>query len=79
MFAAKYRRGVSNTQMPNPCEHVMAQVCTDFGTTLAEFNGAEDHVHLLTAYPPKVALSHLANSLKTPTRPSSTAPRSGVT
>ena len=64
MFAAKYRCGVFNTQMLNACEHVMAQVCTDFGATLAKFNPAEDHVHLLAAYPPKVALSHLANSLK---------------
>jgi putative transposase len=29
-----------------------------------EFNGEEDHVHLLVHYPPKVALSHLVNSLK---------------
>ena len=36
----------------------------DFEATLAEFNGEEDHVHLLAAYPPKVALSHLVNSLK---------------
>src|ERR1035437_2424793 len=43
--------------MLNLCEHVMAQVCTDFGATLAEFNPAEDHVHLLMQYPPKVALS----------------------
>ena len=32
--------------------------------TCAEFNGEEDHVHLLVHYPPKVALSHLVNSLK---------------
>ena len=64
MFAAKYRRGVFNTQMLNLCEQVMAQVCTDFGATLAEFNPAEDHVHLLVQYPPKLALSHLVNSIK---------------
>jgi len=64
VFAAKYRRGVFNTQMLNRCEHLMAQVRADFEATLAEFNGEEDHVHLLAAYPPKVALSHLVNSLK---------------
>jgi putative transposase len=64
VFVTKYRHGVFNTEMLNLCEQVMAQVCTDFGATLAEFNGAEDHVHLLAAYPPKVALSHLVNSLK---------------
>jgi len=64
VFVTKYRRGVFDTQMPNRCEHLMAQVCADFGATLAEFNGEVDHVHLLAAYPPKVALSHLVNSLK---------------
>jgi len=64
VFVTKYRHGVFDTEILNRCEQVMAQVCTDFGATLAEFNGAEDHVHLLAAYPPKVALSHLVNSLK---------------
>jgi len=64
VFVTTYRRGVFDTQMPSLCEQVMAQVCADFGATLAEFNGAEDHVHLLVQYPPKVAPSHLVNSLK---------------
>jgi len=50
--------------MLNLCEQVMAQVCADFDAILAEFNGEERHVHLLVQYPPKVALSHLVNSLK---------------
>jgi putative transposase len=40
----------------------MAQVCTDFGATLAELNGTPDHVHLPVQHPPKVAISHLVNS-----------------
>jgi putative transposase len=46
------------------CKHVMAQVSADFDATLTEFNGEQDHVHLLAAYPPKVALCHLVNSPK---------------
>lgn len=42
----------------------MRNVCTDFGADLTEFNGEEDHVHLLVHYPPKIALSALVNSLK---------------
>jgi len=64
VFVTKYRRGVFDTKMLNLCEQVMAQVCTDFGATLAQFNGEQDHVHLLVQYPPKVAISHLVNSLK---------------
>lgn len=42
----------------------MRAVCDDFGAALAEFNGEDDHVHLLVEYPPKVAVSALVNSLK---------------
>ena len=64
MLVTKYRRGVFDAEMLNLCEQVMARVCADYGATLAEFNGEEDHVHLLVRYPPKVAISHLVNSLK---------------
>lgn len=53
-----------DTEVLNGCEQVMAHVCADFGTTLADFNGEEVHVHPLVQYSPKVALSHLVNSLK---------------
>lgn len=39
-------------------------VCSDMGAKLLNFNGEDDHVHLLVDYPPKVALSCLVNSLK---------------
>jgi putative transposase len=39
-------------------------VCEDFEGELLEANYEEDHVHLLVTYPPKVALSRLAGSLK---------------
>lgn len=42
----------------------MRAVCTDFDAELREFNGEDDHVHLLVNYPPKVALSRLVGSLK---------------
>jgi putative transposase len=33
-------------------------------TELKQFNGEQDHVHLLVHYPPKAQLSKLVNSLK---------------
>jgi len=63
-FVTNYRVGVLNAEMLDRCEQLLAQVCADFDATLAEFNGEEDHVHLLVQYPPKVALSHLVNSLE---------------
>ncbi|MET9895090.1 IS200/IS605 family transposase [Streptomyces sp. NPDC006465] len=64
VFVTKYRREVFNDDMLTRCEEIMRNVCTDFGADLIEFNGEEDHVHLLVHYPPKVALSALVNSLK---------------
>jgi putative transposase len=46
------------------CEQAMRKVCADFGASLREFSGEDDHVHLLVQYPPKVTVSALVNSLK---------------
>jgi putative transposase len=46
------------------CRDVMHKVCGDFGAGLREFNGEDDHVHLLVEYPSKVAVVGLVNSLK---------------
>jgi putative transposase len=46
------------------CEQVMRQVCVDPGAELREFNGEDDHVHLLVHYPPKLPISTLVNRLK---------------
>ena len=64
VFVTKYRRGVLTRPMLEDMETIMRSVCTDFDATLIEFNGEDDHVHLLVSYPPKVALSTLINSLK---------------
>ncbi|MGW0882114.1 IS200/IS605 family transposase [Streptomyces sp. NPDC002671] len=59
-----YRHGVLTDAMLRRCEEIMRDVCTDFEAELKQFNGEEDHVHLLVHYPPKVQLSKLVNSLK---------------
>ena len=41
MFVTAYRRDVFAAEMLYRCEHVMAQVGTDFGATLAEFTENE--------------------------------------
>jgi putative transposase len=64
VFVTKYRRGVLDGDMLRSCEDAMRKVCSDFGAELREFNGEDDHIHLLVGYPPKVAVSALVNSLK---------------
>ena len=45
-------------------KQIMRDVCTDFEAELVEFNGENNHVHLLVNHPPKVAVARLVNSFK---------------
>lgn len=64
VFVTKYRRGVFTKEILNDLRPIFTSVCADFEAQLVEFDGEEDHVHLLVNYPPKVAVSTLVNSLK---------------
>jgi len=64
VFVTKYRRKVFNDAMLIDYETVLRETCTALSADLVEFNGEDDHVHLLVEYPPTVQLSRLVNSLK---------------
>ena len=64
VFVPKYRRGVITERVFVTLRTAWDQVCADFECELRETGWEADHVHLLVAYPPKVALSRLVNSLK---------------
>ncbi|OKJ19427.1 IS200/IS605 family transposase [Streptomyces sp. CB01580] len=64
VFVTKYRHRVFEDVHLTRMEEVMRAVCEDFECELVEFNGEDNHVHLLVNFPPKVALSKLVNSLK---------------
>ena len=64
VFITKYRHQVFTARHLERLEEIMRDVCADFETGLAEFNGESNHVRLLVNFPPKVALSRLVNSLK---------------
>ncbi len=64
VFVTKYRRGVFTKVILEDMRSVFETVCHDFEAELVEFDGEDDHVHLLVNYPPKVSVSTLVNSLK---------------
>jgi putative transposase len=64
VFVTKYRKDVFTKPMLDAMRGMFEKVCLDFEAELTEFNGEDDHVHLLINYPPKVAVSNLVNSLK---------------
>lgn len=64
VFVTKYRCGVFTKKILDELRHIFASICVDFEADLVEFDGEDDHVHLLVNYPPKVTVSKLVNSLK---------------
>jgi putative transposase len=64
VFVTRYRREVFTKEILDDLHGIFASVCADFEAELVEFDGEDDHVHLLVNYPPKVAVSALVNSLK---------------
>jgi putative transposase len=64
VFVTKYRRGVFTNEVLEDLRTVFASVCADFEAEPVEFDGEDDHVHLLVNYPPKVSISAMVNSLK---------------
>ena len=64
VYVTKYLRDVFTKAILNDLQEIFASVCADFEAELVEFDGEDDHVHLLVNYPPKVAISKLVNSLK---------------
>ncbi|VBA37270.1 hypothetical protein LAUMK13_01552 [Mycobacterium innocens] len=64
VFVTKYRRRIFTRGMLTFCEHTLRMVCTGLDVELVEFNVEADHVHLLVAYPPTVAISTPVQRLK---------------
>jgi len=64
VFVTKHRRDVFTKAILDDMRNIFASVCRDFEAELIEFDGEDDHVHLLVNYPPKIAVSALVNSLK---------------
>jgi putative transposase len=63
VFGTKFRHKVFGDRHLSRMEQTMRDVCTHFEAELVEFNGENNHVHLLINYPPKVAVARLVNSL----------------
>ena len=64
VFVTKYRRGVFTKEILDDLRVIFERVCLEFEAELVEFDGEDEHVHLLVHYPPKVSISNLVNSLK---------------
>ena len=64
VFVTKYRRKVFTAQILKELNSIFTNVCNNLDCKLIEFDGEQDHVHLLIMYPPKIAITTLVNRLK---------------
>jgi putative transposase len=64
VFTPKYRKKIFTKEHLDLMREVFEDICKINDSTLEEFDGEADHVHLLVTYPPRISLSVLVNSLK---------------
>ncbi|WP_183411768.1 IS200/IS605 family transposase [Litorivivens lipolytica] len=64
VFTTKYRRKVLTGRHIEDISWAFKHVCDKNGCVLEQFDGEQDHVHLLVKYPPRISISWLANQLK---------------
>jgi putative transposase len=64
VLVTTYRRRGFTDALLTVTETTMRTVYADLNAELVEFNGERDHVQLLVAYPPMLAVSVLAQRLK---------------
>jgi len=64
IFTTKYRRKVFDGDMIGQLREAFDSACEKLDCRIIEFDGEEDHVHLLIEYPPKLSISVLVNNLK---------------
>lgn len=65
VFVTKYRRKVITEPILKRMNEIFTRLCETQKCKLTEFNGEDDHVHLLVDLAPDIAISKLVNILKT--------------
>jgi len=64
VFVTKYRRDVFTHPMLLRIQDVFQETCQQMDCELLEFNGEDDHVHILISVPPKLSIAILVGKLK---------------
>ena len=64
IFTTKYRRKLFDGQMIAQLREAFGSAAAKLECEIIEMDGERDRVHLLIAYPPKLAVSVMVNNLK---------------
>ncbi len=65
VFVTKYRKKVINKSIHERLGTIFSETCSKWETTLLEFHGEDDYIHLLVRYHPQLQLSKFIANLKT--------------
>ncbi len=65
VFVTKYRKKVINKDIYQRLASIFDEACSKWESSLLEFNGEKDHVHLIIRYHPQIQLSKFIANLKT--------------
>ena len=64
VFCTKYRKPVLTLEMQTRCEEVIKEVADDMDVKIVQIAVNAEHVHIFLEYPPKLALSKIAQKFK---------------
>ena len=64
VFCVKYRKPVLTPEMQTRCEEVIKEVADDMDVKIVQIAVNAEHVHIFLEYPPKLALSKIAQKFK---------------
>ncbi len=67
VLTTKYRRNVLTAAMLARLGEIMDNLCEKWNCKLIEFNGEENHIHLLFQYLPQMEIPKFVNNLKSVT------------
>lgn len=65
VLVVKYRKKAITSSMLKRLHELVNESCEQWNCTLIEFNGEEDHIHILFRAHPSMDLSKFINNLKT--------------
>lgn len=67
VLVTKYRRKVFTLEMMTRLKEILNDLCEKWDCKLIEFNGEQDHIHLLFQYYPQMEIPKFVNNIKTVT------------
>ena len=64
VFVTKYRRNVFSKEMLNRLKEIFTETAIQMDAELLEFNGEDDHIHMMVSIHPKISISNFVSKMK---------------